>query len=132
MITVGNLIDHAIKKGKIDVGENSSKSKGKGQLYKEKKKTKLKPYFRGIRLVNLRGTIRTRTIQTINLITQFRVIRHLLYSHIICLQITRQLWYKLVCRPQTIKHPPLRSITHLTTNLKILTTPRKQNLRDLQ
>ena len=36
MIMVGNLVDHAIKNGKIDVGESSSKSKGKGNFIKKK------------------------------------------------------------------------------------------------
>ena len=125
MITVGNLIDHAIKKGKIDVEENSSKSNGKGQLYKEKKKTKLEPYFRGIRLVNLGGTICTRTIQTINLITQLRVIRHLLYSPIIRLQTAKPPLCKPVCWPQTIKHLRLKLVIPQITSLKIPTTPKE-------
>ena len=36
MIMAGNLVDHAIKNEKIDVGESSSKSKGKGNLPRKK------------------------------------------------------------------------------------------------
>ena len=36
MIMVDNLIDHAIKNGKIDVGESSSKSKGNGNFLRKK------------------------------------------------------------------------------------------------
>ena len=37
MIMVGNIVDHAIKNGKIDVGESSSISKGKGNFPSKKK-----------------------------------------------------------------------------------------------
>ena len=37
MVKAGNLIDHAIKNDRIDIGESSSKSKKKEQLPKEKK-----------------------------------------------------------------------------------------------
>ena len=36
MIMVGNLVDHAIKNGKIDVRENNSKSKRKGNFARKK------------------------------------------------------------------------------------------------
>ena len=36
MIMVGNLVDHAIKNEKIDVGESNSKSKGKGNFTRKK------------------------------------------------------------------------------------------------
>ena len=36
MIMAGNLVDHAIKNKKINVGENSFKSKGKGNFAKKK------------------------------------------------------------------------------------------------
>ena len=36
MIMVGNLVDHAIKNGKIDVGESSFKSKEKGNFSRKK------------------------------------------------------------------------------------------------
>ena len=37
MIMAGNLVDHAIKNGEIDVRESSSKSKGRGNFTKKKK-----------------------------------------------------------------------------------------------
>ena len=46
MIMVGNLVDHAIKNGKIDVGESSSKSKGKGN-FSSKKEGETQALFKG-------------------------------------------------------------------------------------
>ena len=46
MIMVGNLIDHAIKNGKIDVRESRSKSKRKGNFVR-KKKGKTQALFQG-------------------------------------------------------------------------------------
>ena len=46
MIMVGNLVDHAIKNGKIDVGESSSKSKRKGN-FPRKKESKTQALFQG-------------------------------------------------------------------------------------
>ena len=38
MIMADNLVDHAIKNGKIDIRESSSKSKGKGNLTKKRRR----------------------------------------------------------------------------------------------
>ena len=46
MIVVGNLVDHAIKNGKIDVRESCSKSKGKGN-FSRKKKSETQVLFQG-------------------------------------------------------------------------------------
>ena len=46
MIMVGNLVDHAIKNGKIDVGESSSKSKGTGN-FPRKKEDETQALFQG-------------------------------------------------------------------------------------
>ena len=46
MIMVGNIVDHAIKNGKIDVGESSSISKGKGN-FPRKKKGEAQALFQG-------------------------------------------------------------------------------------
>ena len=46
MIMAGNLVDHAFKNGKIDVGESSSKSKGKGN-FPRKKKGETQALFQG-------------------------------------------------------------------------------------
>ena len=46
MIMADNLVDHAIKNGKIDVGESSSKSKRKGN-FSRKKKDETQTLFQG-------------------------------------------------------------------------------------
>ena len=54
MIMAGNLVDHAIKNGKIDVKENNSKFKGKGKFPK-KKEGETQALFQGNK-PNLEGT----------------------------------------------------------------------------
>ena len=49
MIMAGNLVDHAFKNGKIDVGESSSKSKGNGN-FPRKKKGETQALFQGNQL----------------------------------------------------------------------------------
>ena len=54
MIMADNLVDHAIKNGKIDVGESSSKSKGKGN-FPRKKEVEIKALFQGYQPNQFRG-----------------------------------------------------------------------------
>ena len=56
MIMVGNLVDHAIKNKKIDVRENSFKSKGKGNFTK-KKEGEIQALFQGNQPSQSRGYI---------------------------------------------------------------------------
>ena len=46
MIMAGNLVDHAIKNGKTDVGESSSKSKERGN-FPRKKECETQALFQG-------------------------------------------------------------------------------------
>ena len=75
MVKVGNLIDHAIKNDKIDIEKNSSKSKENGS-FPRKKEGKTQALFQGYHPNQSRGTLRTKTMQIINLITRLRVIKH--------------------------------------------------------
>ena len=53
MIMAGNLVDHALKNGKIDVRESSSKSKGKGNFLR-KKEGETQAFFQRISLTSLK------------------------------------------------------------------------------
>ena len=68
MIKASNLVDHAIKNGKIDIGEIALDKNG--VVLRRRKKAKPKPYTSKTNLTNLEGTFRTRTTRTTNLITQ--------------------------------------------------------------
>ena len=88
MIKVGNVIDHAIKNGKIDLGESSSKPK-RGGLPKKKKGETQAVYKR-----NPEDMPRTKIIPIISPITQPRVIWCLPWLPILPLQITKPRPYK--------------------------------------
>ena len=76
MVKAGNLIDHAIKNGRIDTGENGSRPK-KGNFFLKKKGETQAVYTSRINLTNPEGIPRTKTTQTSNHITLLRVIKHL-------------------------------------------------------
>ena len=87
MIRAGNLVDHAIKNGRIDMGEVALDQKR--AALERRKKTKPKPYTSKINLTSLEGTPRTKTTRTINRITQLRVIKRLMWFPNIHLPITK-------------------------------------------
>ena len=68
MVKVGNLIDHVIKNGRIDIKERGSRSK-KGNFSK-KKKGETQALYNIINLTNPEDTPHTKTTQIINHITQ--------------------------------------------------------------
>ena len=73
MFKVKNLVDHAIKNGRIDIGENSSKPKT--GIFQRRKQAKPKPYISRTNPINPGDTPRTKTTQIISHITQLQVIK---------------------------------------------------------
>ena len=68
MIKVGNLVDHAIKNGRM-TWEKAALDQ-KGVILQKRNKAKPKLCTSKINLTSLAGTLRTRTTRTINRITQ--------------------------------------------------------------
>ena len=81
MIKVGNVIDHAIKNGKIDLGEVVLNQKG--IVFQRRKKAKPKPCTNKTHPINPGDTLHTRTTRITSHTTQLRVIKLLLWLHII-------------------------------------------------
>ena len=92
MVKASNLIDHAIKNGRIDTGESSSKLK-RGNFLK-KKEGETQALYQQNNPINLKDTPHTRTTQIINRITQLRVIKCLLWFLITHLPIIKHKLYK--------------------------------------
>ena len=100
MVKAGNLIDYAIKNGRIDTQKNSSKPK-RGN-FSRKKKVKPKHCINRTNPINPEDTPCTKTTRTINRITQLRVIKHLPWLLITHPLLTKHRPYKHANRLQTI------------------------------
>ena len=103
MVKAGNLIDHAIKNGKIDTGKSSSKAKR--SIFQGKMKVRPKLCTSKTHPINPENTLHTRTTRIISHITQLRVIRLLLRLFII--------------HPST-KHRPYKHVKQLQTTSQAL------------
>ena len=109
MVKAGNLIDHAIKNGGIDIGKSSSKPK-RGN-FSRKKEREAQTLYQQNNPINLKDTPHTRTTQIINRITQLRVIKCLLWFLITHLPVTTHKQCKHTYLSQTIN----QAILELTT-----------------
>ena len=82
MIVVGNLVDHAIKNNKIEVGESRVKSPREA-ISRRRRKVKSKPYFKETDPTNLEFLSRIRLTPTTNPTIHPRTTNHPLHRHTI-------------------------------------------------
>ena len=108
MIVVGNLVDHAIKNNKIEVGESRVKSPREA-ISRRRRKVKSKPYFKETDPTNLEFLSRIRLTPTTNPIIHPRTTNHPPTTN-------------PTIHPRTTNHPLHRHTIHPTTSPIIQTT----------
>ena len=123
MVKAGNLIDHAIKNGRIDTQKSSFRPKRSNFL--KKKKGETQALYQQNQPNQSQRYISYQNPRTTNRITQLRVIKPLLWFFTTAVSITRYKLYKHAYLSQTVNQA-LHGLTILQITSPIIPDPQKQ------